>query len=323
MKLPTSLSHPCYHDEEAARAELEAIRWPNGPYCPKCGSLDRVKATAAPNKAKGRGWYHCQDCRRKFTVRVGSIFHRSHVPLHKWLLAFRLMNSSKKGFSAHQLHRMLEVDYKTAWFLEHRVRECMDDSDGNPLGGKDQTLEMDETYLGPDTPGLHAKDNWHFVNGVGWVQKVVSRKQKIVTLVERGGRARSVHVDRIDSATIMAILMRNADRESALHTDEAPIYRRPGRVMAGHESVNHKEEEWVRGNVTTNTVESYFSVFKRGMKGTYQHCSEKYLQRYLNEFDFRHSNRAALGVDDAERTTRAITKATGRRLLYRQPRRVA
>jgi transposase-like protein len=323
MKLPTSMSHPCYHDEDAARAELEAIRWPNGPYCPKCGSLDRVKATTAPNKVHGGGWYHCQDCRRKFTVRVGSIFHRSHVPLHKWLLSFRLMNSSKKGFSAHQLMRTLEVDYKTAWFLEHRVRECMDDSDGSPLGGKDQVLEMDETYLGPAAEGLHAKDNWHFVNGKGWVQRVVDKKQKIVTLVERGGRARSIHVNNLNSSTILAILLQNADRESRLHTDESRIYMRPGRIMAEHESVNHRAEEWVRGDVTTNTVESYFSVFKRGMKGTYQHCSEKYLQRYLNEFDFRHSNRAALGVDDAERTTRAIQGATGRRLLYRQPRRIA
>ena len=331
MNVPTSLSHPCYHDEEAARIQLEAIRWPAGPYCPKCGSFDRVKTTTVPNKSKDKGgWYHCADCRRRFTVRSGSIFERSHVPLSKWLLAFRLMNSSKKGFSSHQLMRTLEVDLKTTWYIEHRIRECMDENGGDPLGGKDQVVEMDETFWGPPSPGLHSESNWVFVNGEGWVQRVPDKKMKIVTLVERGGsgRARSVHVDAINSATILEILMRNAVRESHLHTDESYIYFRPAAFMGRHERVNHKDEEYVkRGRdgvkVTTNTVEGYFSVFKRGMRGTYQHCSEKYLQRYLNEFDFRYSNRAALGVDDAERTTRAIRNATGRRLLYRQPRRIA
>lgn len=317
MNVPTNLSAACYHDEEAARAQLEAIRWSNGPYCPLCGGFDRIKPTSTPNKAKTGGWFHCADCRRRFTVRSGSIFERSHVPLSKWLLAFRFMNSSKKGFSAHQLMRTLEVDYKTAWFMEHRIRECMNDNDGSPLGGKDQTLEMDETFFGPSAEGSRAKDNWVFVNGQGWVPKVPDRKMKIVTLVERGGRARSIHVDELSSRMIMEILIRNADRESKLHTDEARHYMRPGRAMAKHETVNHREEEYVRDDVTTNTVENYYSVFKRGMRGTYQHCSEKHLQRYLYEFDFRYSNRAALGVDDAERTTRAIRGATGRRLLYR------
>jgi len=320
MQLPTELSHPCYHDEEAARAQLESIRWPDGPYCPICGSFDRVSAIASPPKAKSGGWHNCATCRRKFTVRVGSIFHRSHVPIAKWLLAFRFMAGSKKGFSAHQLHRTLNVDYKTAWFMEHRIRECMDESDGGPLGGKDQVIEADETFLGPPVKGLHQKDNWVFVSGTGWVQKVEDKKLKIVTLVERGGRARSVKVDNLTSATIHSVLSQNADKESRLHTDEARYYRRPGRAFAEHEAVNHGEEEWVRGDVTTNTVEGFFSVFKRGMKGVYQHCSEHHLQRYLHEFDFRYSHRSKLGIEDAERSTIAIKGATGKRLLYTQPR---
>jgi transposase-like protein len=321
MNLPTELSHSCYHDEDAARAQLEAIRWPDGPFCPYCGSFNHVKPFNG--KSMGPGWYHCAMCRRKFTVRVGSIFHRSHVTTFKWLLAFRLMAGSKKGFSAHQLHRTLNVDYKTAWFMEHRIRECMDESGGDPLGGKDKHIEADETFLGPPAVGLHRKDNWHFVNGKGWVQKVVDKKQKILTIVERGGRARSIRMDRLTSAEVYAVLRQTADAESKLNTDEAPFYKRPGRYFASHEAVEHYAEEWVRGEAHTNTVEGFFSIFKRGMKGIYQHCSEQHLQRYLNEFDFRYSHRSALGIEDAERSALAIKGAAGKRLLYSRPRSAA
>jgi transposase-like protein len=196
MQLPTDLSHPCYHDEEAARTQLESIRWPDGPYCPICGAFDHVKPTATPPKAKGGGWYRCVKCRRAFTVRVGSIFHRSHVPIHKWLLGFRLMAGSKKGFSAHQLHRTLAVDYKTAWFMEHRIRECMDESGDGPLGGEGKVIEADETYIGPPAPGSH---DWVFVNDVGWIQRNPDKKMKVLTMLERGGRSRSIHMDRFTS----------------------------------------------------------------------------------------------------------------------------
>jgi transposase-like protein len=310
MQTPIELSHPVYHDEEAARLHLESIHWPHGPMCPFCGGLDDVKVLGG--KSMGPGWYHCASCRKKFTVRVGTVFERSHIPLHKWLLAFRLFASSKKGFSAHQLHRTLNITYKSAWFMEHRIREAMRDDDPSPLGGKDTVVEADETYIGP------AADQ--FVSGRGWVkQRSGASKRKVISLVERGGRARSIKVEKIDAVTIRKVLMDNVAIESRLHTDELHLYRRPGREFAAHERVNHSNQEYARGDVTTNTVEGFFSIFKRGMRGIYQHCGEQHLQRYLAEFDFRYSNRVALGVDDAERTTRAIMGAKGKRLTYRNP----
>jgi transposase-like protein len=316
MQLPIELSHPCYHDDEAARAQLESIRWPNGPFCPYCGGFDRVKPTITPSKAKGGGWYRCQDCRRNFTVRVGSIFHRSHVPLHKWLLAFRFMAGSKKGFSAHQLHRTLKVDYKTAWFMEHRIRECMDDDASGPLGGEGKTLEADETFIVKQ----RGRATWGFTNDRGWVKTRDRRELAVFALVERGGKARAMPLNNVTSDSLRTALRHHADTKSALMTDEWSAYQRPGREFAKHETVNHSEEEWTRGEAGTQSVENFFSVFKRGMKGIYQHCSEEHLARYLHEFAFRHSNRTALGVDDSERATRAIQGAEGKRLLYRQPR---
>lgn len=319
MDLPTELSTPCYHDEDAARVQLEAIRWPAGPYCPICGSFDRVKPIATPPKAKGGGWYHCMDCRRKFTVRVGSIFHRSHVPLHKWLLAFRLMAGSKKGFSAHQLHRTLNVDYKTAWFLEHRIRECMDEDGSGPLGGKGKIVEADETFIVKQ----RGEATWTFSNETGWVKHRDRRQVIAFVLVERGGAARAMPLDNVTSRDLRHALKRHADTKSALMTDEWRGYRRPGREFASHDTVNHSVEEWVRGKAHTNTAEGFFSIFKRGMRGVYQHCSEKHMARYLHEFAFRYSHRSALGVEDPERATLAIKGATGKRLLYRQPRSAA
>ncbi len=316
MQLPTELTHPCYHDEEAARAQLESIRWPNGPYCPVCGSFDEVRPTATPPKAKGAGWYRCRVCRRNFTVRVGSIFHRSHVPLHKWLLAFRLMAGSKKGISAHQLHRTLNVDYKTAWFLEHRIRECMDDDDAGPIGGEGKTVEADETYITKE----RGRGEWIYSNELGWTKKRDRRSLAIFALVERGGKARAQPIGDATSNTLRAALKRHADTKSALMTDEWRAYDRPGREFASHETVIHSEQEWTRGEAHTQSVENFFSVFKRGMKGVYQHCSDKHLARYLHEFAFRYSRRSALGIEDAERSAMAIWGADGKRLLYRQPR---
>jgi transposase-like protein len=309
---PVELSSPVYHDEDAARKHLEAIRWPNGPVCPFCGQIG-PKVKALGGESMGAGWYHCGDCRKKFTVRVGTVYERSHIPLHKWLLGFRLYNSSKKGFSAHQLHRTLDITYRSAWFMAHRIREAMADYDGDPLGGKDKVVEADELFIG--------KPKEIFVNGKGW-QKVrgYATKQKVIALVERGGRARSFHVKDLDAATIRKVLFENIVLDSRLHTDEAHHYDKPGEEFAKHEAVNHSEKEFARGDVTTNNVEGFFSIFRRGMEGVYQHCGEQHLKRYLAEFDFRYSNRAKLGIDDAERTTRAIKGADGKRLTYRKPR---
>ena len=308
------LSDPIFNNEEAARKHLEAVRWPNGPYCPYCGVTDNVKALGG--ESMGPGWYHCGDCRKKFTVRVGTVYERSHIALHKWLLGFRLYASSKKGFSAHQLHRTVNITYRSAWFMAHRIREAMRDNSPTPLGGEDKVVEADETFIGPPDS--------KFVNGKGWQRiRGTQTKRKVISLVERGGKARSFHVKDLNAATIRKTLGENVVLDSRLHTDEAMHYRVPGRAFAKHERVNHSEEEYARGDVTTNTVEGYFSIFKRGMKGIYQHCGEQHLQRYLNEFDFRYSNRSALGVDDEERTLRAIRGATGKRLLYVQPRKRA
>jgi transposase-like protein len=316
MQLPIELSHPCYHDDEAARIQLETIRWPNGPYCPICGALDTVKPTTTPPKAKGGGWYWCTPCRRKFTVRVGSIFHRSHIPLHKWLLGFRLMAGSKKGFSAHQLHRTLKLDYKSAWFMEHRIRECMDEDANGPIGGEGKTLEADETFLSKQ----RGRGTWKLDNYEGrWQKRRDRRSVAVFALVERGGRARAMPINNTTSSELQRALTRHADTKSALMTDEWQAYRRPGRAFASHETVVHSEEEWTRGEAGTQSAENFFSVFKRGMRGIYQHCSEEHLVRYLHEFAFRYSHRAALGINDTERATRAIQGADGKRLLYRQP----
>lgn len=310
MLTPVELSSPVYSNEDAARTHIEAIRWPSGPFCPYCGVTgDKVKALGG--KSHGPGWYHCIECRKLFTVRVGSVMERSHIPLHKWLQAMRLYASSKKGFSAHQLHRTLGITYRSAWFMAHRIREAMRDGDPAPLGGKDMVVEADETFIGPADSV--------FVNGKGWQRlRGTASKRKVIALVERGGKSRAFHVKDLDAKTIRKTLGENVVLDSRLHTDEAHHYRKPGEKFAAHERVNHSKQEYARGDVTTNTVEGYFSIFKRGMKGIYQHCGEQHLQRYLDEFDFRYSNRDALGVDDAERTTRAIKGTGGKRLTYRR-----
>jgi transposase-like protein len=313
MQTPELLSDPVYHDEEAARLYLQEVRWPDGVYCPFCGALDDIKPLGG--ESMGPGWFYCPACQDKFTVRVGSVMERSHIPLHKWLLAFRLMASSKKGVSAHQLHRTLGITYKSGWFLAHRIRECMIDTDPTPLGGKDKIVEADETYI---WRAGDPKDSV-FVNGVGWVRRGGDQKMKVVTLVERGGKARSVHIDRATSAELHEAL-KKASPESHLMTDEWAAYQRPGRRFASHETVNHRSEEYVRGRVHTNTVEGYYSIFKRGMRGIYQHCNERHLHRYLAEFDFRYSHRKALGIEDAQRTELAIKGAAGKRLTYRRTR---
>ena len=237
MKTPELLSDPVYHDEEEARLYLQEVRWPDGVYCPYCGTLDDIKPLGGDSM--GPGWFYCAACQDKFTVRVGSIFERSHIPLHKWLLAFRLMASSKKGVSAHQLHRTFGITYKSAWFLAHRIREAMKPSEPPTLGGEGKVIEADETFYG--FAGSHEPDNWVFVNEEGWVRKTRDEKMKVMTLVERGGGAHSIHLDRLTSEEAYAALTAFADQKSELHTDEAHMYERIGKRFAAHEAVNHAD----------------------------------------------------------------------------------
>jgi len=304
-----NLTDPVFTNETKAREHLEAIRWPDGPTCPHCGSTDKVYRLNG--KSHRPGLIHCNNCDGSFTVTTGSVMESSHVPLNKWVLAFRLMASSKKGLSAHQLHRTIGVTYKTAWFMAHRIREAMRDAAPSPMGGDEMVIESDETYWGPkDTDNFAMRRRRKGKPGPGG-------KSKILSLVERNGRSRSFKVDDFKTATIHRVLRENASTKSRLMTDEGTAHNFE---FAKHETVHHGSGEYVRGDVTTNTVEGFFSVFKRGMRGTYQHCGEQHLQRYLDEFDFRYSNRKALGVGDAERTMRAIKGAAGKRLTYRQPR---
>lgn len=308
---PVELSSPVYSNETAARKHLEAIRWPDGVTCPHCGSTDEARELGG--ESMGPGWYYCEACQDKFTVRTGTVYERSHVPLHKWLLAFRLMASSKKGFSAHQLHRTLDVTYKTAWFMSHRIREAMAPAKGtSALGGPGKIVEADTTYVGGKEKNKKlGKRDPKNIGGVG--------KQIVHSLVERGGRVRSHHVPNVNGKTLAPILRTQVSRKSTLMTDTAGGYMSIGKEFARHEMVDHGALEYVRGDVHSNTVEGYFSILKRGIIGTYHHVSEAHLKRYLAEFDFRHNERSALGVEDAERTTRAVRGAEGKRLTYRQP----
>ncbi len=311
-----NLTNKIYNNETAARKHLEAIRWADGVTCPHCGGIDKIKTTVMKNKPSKKnpkpkavkGYYHCGDCRKRFTVRTGTIYERSHIPLHKWVLATQIICSSKKGMSAHQLHRMIGVTYKSAWFMAHRIRESMIDVNPDPMGGKGKHVQADETYIGKKkNPPTERTDGKPFLKS-----GKAAAKMSVVSLVSEG-KARTFHVDRADARTIRNILVTNVSRDTDLHTDESRLYTKVGEEYARHKTVNHSKGEYVRNGVTTNHVENYFSVFKRGMKGVYQHCSEKHLGRYLVEFDFRYNRR---DIDDFSRAIEAIKGAEGKRLQY-------
>lgn len=304
-----AIRNPAFTNEDAARAALEAVRWPNGPVCPHCGNLDRDKIAKGEGKAHRPGLYYCAACNGQFTVTVGTVMERSKISLAKWLLAMHLMASSKKGMSAHQIHRMLGVTYKSAWFMCHRIREAMKDDNPTPLGGKGKSVQADETYIGNSSKRAKNYKKGH------------RYKQQIVALVEPKGRVRAVHVKSATVQNVREILVANADCQSELHTDESRLYVAVGQEFADHKTVAHG---WnARGQYVgedgqnTNAAENFFGIFKRGMVGTYHKCEAQHLQRYLTEFEFRHNNRAALGVTDGERAARIAKNIGGKRLTYR------
>jgi transposase-like protein len=281
------LSRPEFHNEEAAYAYVEARVWANGRVCPHCGETERTGKLGG--KSTRIGSYQC---RKPFTVKIGTIFEASHVPMNLWLQAIYLMSASKKGISSNQLHRTLGVTLKTAWFMSHRIREAMRDDTIGGFGAGGGAVEVDETFIGRE-PGTKPGRAYH-------------HKMKVVSLVDREtGRAKSIVVDKLTIA-------------ATLYTDEALHYRKPGKAFAAHGVVEHGKDEYVRGDVHTNTIEGFFSIFKRGMKGVYQHCGKKHLHRYMAEFDFRYSNRAALDVSDILRADIALRGVVGKRLTYAQ-----
>ncbi|HUZ30503.1 MAG TPA: IS1595 family transposase [Xanthobacteraceae bacterium] len=308
-----TFSAPHFRTDDAARTYLERLRWPDGTVCPHCGVIGHSYKTPTV------GRYRCaeKECRKDFTVTVNTPMERSHIALHKWLQAFHLMCSSKKGVSAHQLHRTLAITYRSAWFMAHRIRECMRTGGLAPLGGAGKIVEADETYYGKtETARVPA-----YRMGRPYKQGAGSRgprdKRSIVALVERGGNVRSFHVPIADKKTVTSIVRDNIAHESRLHTDESRLYWGSDEHFASHESVKHSAGEYVRDDVHTNSAEGYFSIFKRGMRGIYQHCGEKHLHRYLAEYDFRYNHRSALGYNDGERAALAIKSADGKRLTYR------
>jgi transposase-like protein len=307
-----------YTNEAAARKHLESLLWPDGPFCPHCGNSDLTHIRKLRGESTRPGVYKCNECEKPFSVTVGTVFESSHVPLHKWVYATHLLTASKKGISSHQLSRMLGVTYKTAWFMGHRIREGMRPTSLTPLGGSGMTVEIDETTQGrlQGAPGQLPARKFG-----GWAHRNI-----VLTLVERGGSARSFHIEGTTLGQLLPIIRANVNRESAVMTDAASWYKYMNKdgMFASHDRVDHTRDEYVRREgdklITTNTVEGYYSIFKRGIKGVYQHCSEKHLHRYLSEFDFRYSNRIALGVDDEARAEKALQGIQGKRLTYRRPR---
>ncbi len=310
----SALSAPYMHYEAVAFAHVEAMLWPEGPVCPACGVVDnayvlkgvRTKPSKKNPDGKVRhGLKKCKDCGKQFTVRSGTIFEESHIDLHLWLQAIYLMTSSKKGISSHQLSRTLGVTVRSAWFLSHRIREAMRDDGAVDFGSGGGVVEVDETFIGRDKTKPVRRGHGH--------------KHKVLALVDRdSGRSRTMVVDDLKARTLMPILCENIAEEATVYTDEAGQYRSLGRVFAEHDFVTHSAEQWAKpGGVHTNTAEGWFSIFKRGMKGVYQHCSKRHLHRYAAEFEFRYNNRVANGPDDATRAAIALQGVQGKRLLYR------
>jgi len=298
----TDLSDAIFHNEAKARAHLERIRWPNGPFCPHCGEAEQVHRLEGEKHRAGL--FYCRSCRGQFSVTVGTVAERSHVPVHKWLLAFHLIIASKKGMSALQLSRLLNVSYKTGWFIGHRVREAMRDEKPSPIGGHNKVVEADETFIGGK------------MKNRAYATKE-PKKEAVMTLVERDGKSRSFHVTNVKAKTLREAIVKAVDRKSYLMTDEAKQYIKIGREFSGHGTVNHSANEYARlgGFMHTNTAECRFSLMKRAVFGTHHSISEAHLHRYLVEWDFKFNNRK---ISDGERATKALQGIEGKRLTYRR-----
>jgi transposase-like protein len=296
---------PEFTDEAAAIAHLEQSRWADGVTCPHCGS---VSVTRMAGKTQA-GYFQCNDCRDKFTCRTGTVMERSHIPVHKWLLAIHLLSASKKGMSAHQLHRMLGVTYKSAWFLAHRIREAMTGHNPGPMGADGGHVQADETYYGNTSKRAKGYKKGH------------SNKSVVVALVEPSqGRVRAFKVETATADTVGTILRTNVMKKATLVTDESRLYTQVGYHYGDHQTLNHGAREYVnKEGFTTNNVENFFGIFKKGMVGTYHFCGEQHLQRYLTEFSFRYSNRSGNGVSDTARAAAVLKGAEGKRLTYRRP----
>jgi len=306
------LTNPIFTDVDKAREHLEALHWPNGPICRHCGNADPARITKMGGKSLRPGVYQCNECRKPFSVTVGTAMERSKIPLNKWLLAMHLMMASKKGVSAHQIMRMLGLTYQSAWFMCHRLREGMSDMEHKAtggLGGSGKIVEVDETYVGGKQKNRAHRDT--------------EPKKAVVSLVERDGRVASFHVANVTAETVRPIIAKNVNRASDLHTDESNVYVKMGREFASHKSVDHSRKEYAYYDklsttvVSINTAENFYSILKRGVMGTYHSISEAHLHRYLKEFDFRYNNRSGLGVGDAERAAKAMRGMVGKRLTYR------
>jgi transposase-like protein len=304
--MTTSVSDPKFTDPDKAREWLEQTRWPNGPVCPHCGTFGERITLVQTKKVVRPGLYVCNECHKQFSVTVGTVYERSHIPLNKWLLATHLMTASKKGMSALQISRMTGLTYKSAWFMCHRIREGMREINPTPIGGQNKVVEADETYVGGKAANRKGK---------------IPPKEAVFALLERDGKVRSEHVPTVSAKTLRPILKAQLDKRSYLMTDDATVYRHMGQqVASGHSSVNHSIEEYVRhgGFVHTNTIENYFSIMKRSIYGVHHHVSATHLKRYLGERDFVYNNRIKLGVDDAARFKLAVQGIGGKRLTYRR-----
>jgi transposase-like protein len=319
--MTSNLQNPIFTDEHKAREWLEARVWPTGPVCPHCG-VTSEHVTKLEGTKHRPGVYQCNECREQFTVTVKTVFERSKIPLSKWLAALFMLTASKKGVSAHQIHRSLDISYKSAWFMMHRLREAMRTGDLAPLGGSGKTVEADETYFGPveeRKPSAQRKGRPYTKGG----KSGPGGKRAVVALVERGGSVRSFHPATADGPSVGKIVVENIAQESRLHTDESRLYMFAPHYFDAHKTVTHSHDEYVRYEngeaIHTNTIEGYFSIFKRGMKGVYQHCKEKHLHRYLAEFDFRYNARVRLGYNDLMRAELLAANVRGKRLTYRRP----
>lgn len=300
--MASGLSAKHFHDEQAAYVYVESRLWPHGPVCPKCGGLDRIGKMSG--KSTRIGAYKCYDCRKPFTVKIGTIFESSHVKMNVWLQAMYLIAGSKKGISSNQLHRVLGVTLKTAWFMSHRIREAMIDSNMEMFGGNGGEVQADETYIGNRVGIKRGKGGFR-------------HKMRVVSLLDKNtGRTRSIFTPEMGAGKVSQIVRENVDRNSHLVTDEARFYWKVGREFEGHTKVFHGAGNYLKDGRTTNNIEGYFSIFKRGMRGVYQFCGEKHLHRYLAEFDFRYSNRVANGFNDTERADSLLMGVIGKRLTY-------